>query len=441
MQRILPFLQILISCWEVWMCYELLYSTILEKEHLRKKDKVLIYGNLILWGIGLAYNHNFAFFSRGIFYLSIFVTGLCVYAIKKRELLLIVGMVSLYYSLVAVMDYFMAFCSMYYLERMGIDFYISVFKSSTYMQAFLLFMARILIFSGITLLKKRLKLEERQLERYKFPILFLSGIMILVVKKYQLDLCGLVYGEMDVQGGFIGISMLLVVSLVLLAATVILAEDSIRKKNEILTLRDEMQNNWYQSVQEQLEQERIRIHDVKQHFLILQAYEKEKDWENLHRYLEKIGERYMETEIPVFTGNRILDIILHQKKMEAEQKDIKWTLCVVKLQDLPLSEDETVALFGNLLDNAIEACVRMKKEDRWILVHINRQKKILSLEISNSIERIPGEKNGGFITSKEKQEWHGYGGKSVQRIVEQHEGEIFYRVEKKEFCVRITFFD
>ena len=112
MQRILLILQILISCWEVWMCYELLYSTILEKECLRKKDKILIYGNIILWGMGMAYNHNFAFFSRGIFYLSIFVTSLCVYAIKKREQLLIVGMVALYYSLVAVMDFFMAFSSM-----------------------------------------------------------------------------------------------------------------------------------------------------------------------------------------------------------------------------------------------------------------------------------------------------------------------------------------
>lgn len=440
MQRILLILQILISCWEVWMCYELLYSTILEKECLRKKDKILIYGNIILWGMGMAYNHNFAFFSRGIFYLSIFVTSLCVYAIKKREQLLIVGMVALYYSLVAVMDFFMAFSSMYYLDNMRIDFYITVYSSSTYIQALLLFMARMLIFLGVTLVRKRLKLDEKQLDRYKFAILFISGIMILVVKKYQFDLCGLAYGEKDVQGEFIGISMLLVVSLVLLVTIVILAEDSIRKKNEILTLRDEMQNNWYQNVQEQLEQERIRIHDVKQHFLILQAYEKEKDWENLHQYLEKVGERYIETSIPVCTGKRILDIILHQKKMEAEQKNIKWKIRVVKLQELPISEDEAVSLFGNLLDNAIEACERIEKENRWIQVRISRQRKILNMEISNSIGNIPREKNGVFITSKEKQEWHGYGGKSVRRIIERHEGEIFYQVEKGEFCVRITFF-
>lgn len=440
MQRILPFLQILISCWEVWMCYELLYNTVLEKEHLRKKDKVLIYGNIILWGIGIAYNHNFAFFSRGIFYLSIFVTGVCVYAIKKGELLLIVGMVALYYSLVAVMDYFIAFNSMYYLDYMGIDFYTNVYMASTYIQAFLLFISRLFVFSAIMLLKKQFMLDKKGLERYTYPILAMGSVFILIIKRYQFDLYRMATGRQERQGGFAGTSMLLLVSIVLLVTIGILINDSVRKQNEILILRDKMQNNWYQNVQEELEQERIRIHDVKQHFLILQAYEKEKDWDNLHQYLEKVGGRYIETQIPVCTGNRILDIILHQKKIEAEQKNIKWSLRVVKLQELPISEDETVSLFGNLLDNAIEACERMEKEGRWILVRISRQKKILSMEISNSIENIPREKNGVFITSKEKQKWHGYGGKSVQRIVERHEGEIFYRVEKNEFCVRITFF-
>ena len=98
MQRILSLIQILISCWEVWICYELLYSTILEKEYLRKKDKALIYGNILIWGGLMAYNHSFAFFSRGVLYLSIAVTGFCVYLIKKRNILLLIGIVMLYYS-------------------------------------------------------------------------------------------------------------------------------------------------------------------------------------------------------------------------------------------------------------------------------------------------------------------------------------------------------
>lgn len=423
------------------MCYELLYSTILEKEQLQKRDKIIIYGNIILWGIGMAYNHNFAFFSRGIFYLSMVVTGLCVSLIKKRKILLVVGMVMLYYSLVAVIDFFVAFSSMYYLYDLGIDFYTNVYIASTYMQAFLLFISRLIMFLTIMLLKKQFVLHKGKLERYVYPILAMDSILILIVKHYQFDLYRMATGKQERQGGFVGTSMLLLVSIVLLMTIGILINDSVRKQNEILTLRDKMQNNWYQNVQEELEQERIRIHDVKQHFLIIQAYEKEKDWDNLHQYLKKVGESYIETEIPVFTGNRILDIILHQKKNKAEQKNIKWSIHVVKLKRLPMTEEEIVSLFGNLLDNAIEACEQMKDEERWIQIRISRQKQILNIEISNSINKTPREKNGELVSSKNDRKQHGYGMKSARQIVDRNEGEFSYQILEKEFCAKITFFD
>lgn len=100
-----------------------------------------------------------------------------------------------------------------------------------------------------------------------------------------------------------------------------------------------------------------------------------------------------------------------------------------------------VSLFGNLLDNAIEACERMKGGDRWIQIQISRQKEILNIEISNSIEKVPEEKNEEFISSKENKKLHGYGMKSVRRIVERYTGEIFYQIQERKFCVRVTFFD
>lgn len=441
MQRILLFIQILISCWEVWICYELLYSTILEKEYLRKKDKALIYGNILIWGGLLAYNHRFAFFSRGILYTSIAVTGLCVGVVVKRNIILVIGMVTLYYSLVAALDFFVAFSSMYYLRESGIDFEKNVYSSSTYIQAILLFMARWIMFMAVMLIKRRLNLHKRELERYAYPILAMSMILLLIIKRYQFDLSGMASGIQEAKGGFTGTSLIFLVSMVLLVSIGLLINDSVRKQNEILTLRDEMQNNWYQSIQDELDLERIRVHDVKQHFIVLQAYEKEKDWGQLHQYLEKIAGQFSETKMPVCTGNRIMDLVLYHKKQEAEQKNIEWKLHAVKLQNLPMEEHEIVSFMGNLLDNAIEACERMEGGKKWILIRISRQKQILNIEISNSIGQAPKEKDGELISSKENKKRHGYGSKSVRRIVERHEGEIFYRIQERQFCVRVTFFD
>lgn len=68
-------------------------------------------------------------------------------------------------------------------------------------------------------------------------------------------------------------------------------------------MRDEIQNSWYQNVQEELEQERICIHDVKQHFMILQAYEKREDWKSLRQYLQRIGGQIQEIDRMIFEDN------------------------------------------------------------------------------------------------------------------------------------------
>ncbi len=441
MRGILLFIQILISCWEIWICYELLYGTVLEKEYLRKRDKALIYGNILIWGGLIAYNHTMLFFSRGILYISIALTGLCVCLIKKKNMLLNIGIVMLYYSLVAVLDFFVAFSSMYYLRELGIDFEANVYFSSTYIQAILLFAARWLMFMAVMLTKRRLSIHKRELERYTYPILAMSIMLIIIVKRYQFELSGMSSGRQEVRGGFAGTSLIFLVAMVLLVSVGLLINDSVRKQNEILTLRDEMQNNWYQNVQNELDLERMRVHDVKRHFLVLQAYEKEKNWEQLHQYLEKISGQFSEIKIPICTGNRILDLVLYYKKKEAEQKNIEWKLHVVKLQNLPMEEDEIVSLMGNLLDNAIEACERMIDSDRWILIQINRQKQILNIEISNSIEKAPREKDGELISSKDNKKLHGYGLKSARRIVERHKGELFFRIQDEQFCIIATFFD
>lgn len=52
---------ILLSICEVWMCYQVLYRTVLEKEHLRKWQKVLIWGNILGAGIILGINRKLLF--------------------------------------------------------------------------------------------------------------------------------------------------------------------------------------------------------------------------------------------------------------------------------------------------------------------------------------------------------------------------------------------
>lgn len=63
-QIILSGIQITISIWEMWMCYEILYMTVLDKKYADKKETIIRWANIFVVGSLLGINRLIAFFSR-----------------------------------------------------------------------------------------------------------------------------------------------------------------------------------------------------------------------------------------------------------------------------------------------------------------------------------------------------------------------------------------
>lgn len=102
-------IQIFLSMLEVWLCYQLLYCTLLEKEYLNLKEKIIIWTNIIVWGILVSYNRNIIFFSHGVFILGLVFTGICTINIIKKYKRLIVSLLVMSYSLTALLDFYFCF--------------------------------------------------------------------------------------------------------------------------------------------------------------------------------------------------------------------------------------------------------------------------------------------------------------------------------------------
>ena len=117
------------SIWEIWLVYQIVYITILEKEYLGKKEKIIIWGNIIVLGSLLAVNRSVAFFSYVMLIFSIIVTSLCVWSIKRKAWFSIIGVVFAGYILIAVLDFFFAFLCMDFLKA---DFKHVVFIYAVY---------------------------------------------------------------------------------------------------------------------------------------------------------------------------------------------------------------------------------------------------------------------------------------------------------------------
>lgn len=180
---------------------------------------------------------------------------------------------------------------------------------------------------------------------------------------------------------------------------------------------------------------------MKHDMIVLKDYAKAHDYANLQRYIEQMEIENFETETYMWTQNKAWDLILQQKKIEAEQKGIRMAIESMLIKRFPLNEREGCVLWGNLLDNAIEACEKIQSGERWIHIKIEKQNEMVFIEISNSIDKEPVIKRGELVTTKSEKSLHGYGIKSVKRIVEKYDGIISYQSKGKVFKVNITLSD
>ena len=62
---------ILISTFEIWLLYQLLFGTVLDKEYLLKREWGIIWGNIAVMGVLLGINRSLTFFSQDIFVICI----------------------------------------------------------------------------------------------------------------------------------------------------------------------------------------------------------------------------------------------------------------------------------------------------------------------------------------------------------------------------------
>ena len=86
---------------------------------------------------------------------------------------------------------------------------------------------------------------------------------------------------------------------------------------------------------------------------------------------------------------------------------------------------EIAALFGNMLDNAIESTERISDaQKRLIRLYVTAEKGFLRIRIENTCAEQLRFVDGMPVTTKRDKRYHGFGMKSMRRTVEKHGGSI-----------------
>ena len=222
---------------------------------------------------------------------------------------------------------------------------------------------------------------------------------------------------------------------VLYAYHVQVKEIQIRFEKETLHNIMEMQYKNYQLSKENIDMVNRKYHDLKHQINLLktQAYVGKST-----SYLEK-----MEREIRVYetqnkTGNQILDAVLTNKAMICQNKEIELKF-IVDGGALSFMEDMDVsALFGNMLDNAIESAEKQReKQKRLIWLYVTKEKQFVRIRTENYCDEKIQFKNGMPVTTKKDRRLHGYGMKSIKSTVEKYHGSVVAAQENNWFELKI----
>lgn len=205
---------------------------------------------------------------------------------------------------------------------------------------------------------------------------------------------------------------------------------STEREKELLTKQIKMQAKHYDQLESyQCEIRRIR-HDMKNHMLALHQIVNDGDTKQADSYLSALLDNLKDVPKVIDTGNPSIDTILNIKLDEARQNNLSVGTDILIPQGLNMAFEKSVALFGNLLDNAVEAAVLT--DEKTISIKMNVIGGTLYLQITNSINSPID----NLLTAKPDIINHGFGLKNVRLVVDECNGTM--KTEEEGGVFRIT---
>lgn len=209
--------------------------------------------------------------------------------------------------------------------------------------------------------------------------------------------------------------------LIVKMAIVIMENARLQEKLHISETVSAAQRKQAESLQSQIEQTSRQRHDMRHHLLVIDGYIAAKDIKGLNAYIKD----YCASLTPpkeIYCENPALNSIIGYYKELSEERDTVFHVSV-SLPKIPFLPDmDLCAILSNLLENAAEACARMRCGHRFINVKISAAtSSLLTIIVENSYEGEIQRSGNTFTSSKEKGR-KGIGISSVLNITEQYNG-------------------
>lgn len=208
-----------------------------------------------------------------------------------------------------------------------------------------------------------------------------------------------------------------------------------RAEKALMDYQNKLVSTEMQEVQNLYMKMRGWRHDYHNHLQSVKAYLANGDVHDAKNYLDELETDLDDIQLLFDTGNINVDAILNAKVSLALENGIRCDYTAHIPEKLTVSDIDLAVLIGNLIDNAVEACRTVKREEQFLRIYIAPFKQQLYISVSNATSELVRKLDEEYISGKRGD--HGHGLKRINNTVEKYGGYINRKNEPGVFVTEI----
>ncbi len=210
---------------------------------------------------------------------------------------------------------------------------------------------------------------------------------------------------------------------------------------QLLLQKEANSAEYYQMLFSQSENQNILIHDIKKHLQSIDLLNKAHEHDKIESYIRQLMLSSDLKESARLCSHEMLNTILCRYKRQCDNNRIVFHVDIRHGIIDFIADSDISSLFGNLLDNALEAAIGIPEAYIEITVMRKIKTPFIVITVINSSRKNPFKDSpNGLISSKSDQRRHGFGIKSIKKTVNKYHGDIqmYYHDDTLTFHTIIT---
>ena len=192
----------------------------------------------------------------------------------------------------------------------------------------------------------------------------------------------------------------------------------------------QMQQGYFTVLKQEMDETKAVRHDLRHHFMVIEGLLSNKQYDELTAYIAECNHMVRLAKPQIHSDNNIINILVHHYNALCTQGRITLDVRYELTKPVSISDTDLCGIMSNLLENAVEACLRMKTGRREIRLGFMNMGDDLIIRVENTTDSNLKQRGNTFVSSK-GEDRVGYGLTSIRAIAKRNAGDATFEWDRE----------